>query len=125
MTDRLSERGLRVANAVMACLFACSMYLRHQDASAANWTAVYGVAAVLCVSAVLGRPRWKLSGLLCLLATVAAVVILWGGIGPQSLWESDRGRDFVGMALVSVWMGLLTVWWRHLGPGMAEPEGER
>ena len=106
------ERLFRVANGGMGLLFVYSMVVQHNDPDAANWIAAYGVAAVLCLSAVLGRPRWKLAALLCVVTAGAALFVAPGVPSGQGLVASEPGRELLGMVLVSAWMGLLTWWWR-------------
>ncbi len=107
-----TERLFRLANGLMGGLFAYSAAVQHNDPDAANWMAAYGVAAVLCLSAVLGRPRWKLSALLCVLTGAAAIAVAPAVPSGQGLVDSEQGRELLGMVLASLWMGLLTWWWR-------------
>ncbi len=109
-------RLFRVVNAAMAVLFGYSMAVQHNDPDAANWMAAYGVAMVLCVSAVLDRPRWRLSALLSVLAAVGAASVAPGVPVGLGLQDSEQGRELMGMLLVCGWMGVLTWWWRQEPP---------
>ena len=106
-----TARLFRVANGVMFVLFGYSMVVQHNDPDAANWMAAYGVAAILCLSAVLERPRWKLSGLLAGISGVSAAVIAPEVPAGQGLVDSEAGRELMGMILVCLWTALLTWWW--------------
>ena len=115
-----TARLFRIANAVMFVLFGYSMVVQHNDPDAANWMAAYGVAAILCLSAVLERPRWKLSALLSVVSGVSAAVIAPDVPAGQGLVDSEPGRELMGMLLVCLWTALLTWWWRGQ-PGPVPP----
>ena len=101
---RGAEALFRLVNAGMMAWFAWSAWRLHLVPEATNQVAVFGVAGVLCLSATIGRPRWKLSALLALLGAVAGA---WTGLHGGGGWAVGN------LAIVVGWMVVLTVWWRR------------
>jgi hypothetical protein len=43
-----------------------------------------------------------------------AVVLAFGALGRQPLFETEEGREMLGLLLVVIWMGLLTLFRRSV-----------
>ncbi len=105
-----AEALFRLVNVGMMAWFAWSAWRLQAVPGSSHEVAVFGVAGVLCLSATIGRPRWKLAAILALLSAVVAGLAGLGGAAP---WQVG------GLAVVVGWMLVLTVWWRRqvAGPG--------
>jgi hypothetical protein len=113
---------MRVLAAVMAALFAFSVYLQLNDPDPERWMAMYGAAAVVCALYVLGKcPAW-LAGL------VTAVALAWAAVwAPRVLgvthvhdmfeeWHMTRGnvhaeegRELGGLAIIILVCGTIAI----------------
>jgi len=88
-------------------VFLACVAFQYNDPDPLIWMAIYGLAAAFCFLAVRGRqPRLPA-------AVIAAVAITWAStlairvIGKQPLFDSEEGREMLGLILVGVWTGLL------------------
>jgi hypothetical protein len=113
---------MRALAAVMAGLFAFSVYLQLNDPDPERWMAVYGAAALVCLLYVFGRcPAW-LAGL------VTAVALAWAAVwAPRVVgvthvkdmfaeWHmtkgnvhAEEGRELGGLAIIVLACGTITV----------------
>jgi hypothetical protein len=109
---------MKVANVIMALLFAFSLIVQYNDPDPIRWMLVYGGAALACVLAVVGRlPRW-------LPALVGLAAVIWiaiwlprvlGQVGVTEMFrevgmatmEIEEGREVIGLLLVAIWMLVL------------------
>lgn len=99
----------------MALLFLFAAALQYNDAAALPWLAMYMVAAVPCVLAALGRPRWQLASGVGLLALLwAGVYVLQGAwrIPPSAMFSEwtmsndsvREARELYGLILIAGFM---------------------
>ena len=112
----------RIANGLMAVLFAYCAAVQFNDPDPIRWVAVYGAACLLTVLALLrpGHYPWFLPALLGTLAAIWCTTILprvAGKVRPAELFGSremmspliEEGREAGGLLIVAVWMAALAV----------------
>jgi hypothetical protein len=115
---------LRVASGAMTALFVVSAGLQLNDPDPVGWTAIYLAAAVAAGCGAARRLWWPFA------AAVGAVALAWaasfGGrvlesgmlrdlakaMGPGT--HAEEAREFLGLAIVVVWMMVLCLARRSL-----------
>lgn len=109
----------RAANLFLLALFLFALVIQYNDPDPIPWMAVYGMAALACLLAFLGRLWWPPVALLGLAALVWAATLAVKVLGRQSLIDSEEGREMLGLLLVFAWMSYLAVdrrWRQRAGP---------
>jgi hypothetical protein len=112
--------AFRVACALMFLLFAFSVYVQHNDPDPARWMAIYGAAALASALASWRPLPWYLTAALALLALVWSLLLALSAWGLTSFGEmfgsykmkdlpAEEGREALGLAIVALWSGALSV----------------
>ena len=82
---------MKILNAFLALMFIAFACLQYNDPDPLGWILVYGVVAVLCAMAALGRPypRW---------GVIATAIV----IGGWMLWLLPSMVNWIGMGMPSI-----------------------
>lgn len=111
------SRAFRIANVVMAVLFAISAAVQYNDPDPLQWMALYGAATLACLAALRRRPDpW-------VPAAIAVVALVWalslapsvlGVLPARDIFQlrsaaGEEGREMYGLLIVAVWMTLLAL----------------
>lgn len=116
----MGARLWAIADAVMLLAFVFSVAVQWNDPDPLAWVAVYGLAALACILAILRRLPWLLP------AVIAIVAAVWAGtIAPRVLGHVrfadmfgafemadvgiEESREMYGLLIVAVWMLVLVV----------------
>lgn len=108
----------KAVNGVMLLAFLASVAVQYNDPDPIRWVAIYGAAALACARVLTGRSGWLLP------AAVGAAALVWavsltpgvlGHVGFGELFQAfemkdvrvEVGREFGGLMIVVVWMGVL------------------
>jgi hypothetical protein len=108
------------ANGLMAIVFLVAVAIQHNDPDPLRWMAIYGLAGLACVFALMGRLPWPAPVLIGLAALIWAATIAPGVIGRVSLGELfesysmksepvEEAREMGGLIIVTAWMALLAL----------------
>ncbi|MFN2566831.1 MAG: transmembrane 220 family protein [Gemmatimonadaceae bacterium] len=117
---RPDSRAWRAADAVMLVLFTLGAVVQVNDPDPARWIAVYALAAVACLLALLRRLHWTLPALL------SAVALAWGAtlaprvVGRVPFGEMfgafemrsvgvEESREMYGLLIIAAWMAVLAL----------------
>lgn len=109
-----------IANGVMSLLFAFAVVVQVNDPDPFAWMAIYGLACIACVLALLRRGHWLVP------ASVAAAAILWAvTIAPRVLGRVpfldmfnefemrdtgiEESREMYGLLMIAAWMTVLAL----------------
>jgi hypothetical protein len=110
---------LRLLNLVFLGLFLLSVGVQYNDPDPVRWMLIYGAAALACIFAH-SRPIPRAAP-----AIIAVVALAWmiallpkvtGQVGFKEMFreagmatmEIEEGREAIGLALVVIWMTVLT-----------------
>jgi hypothetical protein len=108
------------ANALMLLAFAFSVIVQVNDPDPFAWIAIYGLAALGCLLALLGRGSRAFFVLVALGAAAWAVLIapralgrvpfvdMFGAFEMESL-AVEESREMYGLVIIAAWMGVLAV----------------
>ena len=110
----------RGANVVMLLAFVFSVIVQFNDTDSLIWIAIYGVAVAACALELSGRGGVGLPGATAVFAAAWAMQLAKTAFGqvPFSAmfgdWEMqdpgiEEAREMYGLAIVAVWMVVLTV----------------
>ena len=108
------------ANGVMSLLFAFAVVVQINDPDPFAWMAIYGLACLACVLALLRRGHWLVP------AFVGAVAIIWAAtIAPRVLGQVpfldmfrefemrdmgiEESREMYGLLMIAAWMTVLAL----------------
>ena len=108
------------ANGVMALLFAFAVVVQINDPDPFAWMAIYGLACVACVLALLRRGHWLVP------ASAGAAAIIWAvTIAPRVLGRVpfldmfnefemrdtgiEESREMYGLLMIAAWMTVLAL----------------
>jgi hypothetical protein len=100
--------------------------VQYNDPDPLFWMGIYGIAAIICIFASLGRLNWGLSALIALAAFGWALMLAPQVIGKVSFGELfgsmymkslvvEQAREMGGLLIVTVWMTVLTIKIRQQG----------
>ena len=114
------SRPFRIANVVLALVFAVGALVQLNDPDPLAWVAMYLAAALACGLAAAGRLAWRipaLVGAVALVWSLALAPVVLGQVGAGELVETwqmkdvrvERGREMYGLLLILAWMAVLTV----------------
>jgi hypothetical protein len=109
-----------IANGVMSLLFAFAVVVQINDPDPFAWMAIYGLACVACVLALLRRGHWLIP------AAAGAAAITWAvTIAPRVLGRVpfldmfnefemrdtgiEESREMYGLLLIAAWMTVLAL----------------
>jgi hypothetical protein len=109
-----------IANGVMSLLFAFAVVVQINDPDPFAWMAIYGLACVACVLAMLRRGHWLVP------AAVGAAAIIWSAtIAPRVLGRVpfldmfnefemrdmgiEESREMYGLLMIAAWMTVLAL----------------
>jgi hypothetical protein len=109
-----------IANGVMSLLFAFAVVVQINDPDPFAWMAIYGLACIACVLALLRRGHWLVP------ASVGAVAIIWAvTIAPRVLGRVpfldmfnefemrdvgiEESREMYGLVMIAAWMTVLAL----------------
>jgi hypothetical protein len=122
------KRIYRIANVVMALMFALSAAVQYNDPDPVQWIAIYAVAAVVCVAALRQPVRAAFP------AAIAIVALVWAlSLAPIALGQSaaeifqlrsgagEEGREMYGLLIVTAWMAALAFMARGRRDNSEEP----
>ena len=122
----MKSKVLAIVNYVMLIIFLYMVGVQYNDPDPWFWMGIYGIAAIICIFASLGRLNWGLSALVALAALGWALMLVPQVIGKVSFGELfssmymkslvvEQAREMGGLLIVAAWMTVLTVYWRQLG----------
>ncbi|MGH7502895.1 MAG: transmembrane 220 family protein [Longimicrobiales bacterium] len=109
-----------LANAVMLLAFVLSVVVQYNDPDPFLWMALYGLAAVACVLALLRRGHWLFPALLLVLTLGWAAILAPRVLGQVRFLDMfgafemknvgiEESREMYGLLIVAVWMAVLTI----------------
>jgi len=112
--------GLRMANVLMALLFALGAAVQYNDPDPLRWMAIYLAAAAVCVLAALDRAPWQLPAALGGAALAWAATLVSRVVGTVAIgdlfaaWEMEsagveEGREMYGLLIIAAWMAVLAI----------------
>ena len=114
------NRFFVLLNGGMTLLFILSVVVQYNDPDPVQWMAIYGAAAILCIVVFRTTTPWQIPATVALVALVWGLVLVLGFVGreiPQGTFThfsmenpaSEEPREAGGLALVAVWMTVLSV----------------
>jgi hypothetical protein len=115
------ERGIwRAADALMLVLFAFGALVQVNDPDPLRWIAVYALAALACLVALLRRVHWAFPALLCVLSLIWAATLAPNVIGRVPFGDMfgafemknvgiEESREMYGLLIIAAWMAVLAV----------------
>ncbi len=104
------KRFMKVWSAGMALLFIVWAYYQHNDPDPFLWILVYAVAALASVLFLIQRlPLIFSAGYLAICGTWA-LYLLTQLSGDLSIYSNEILREMVGLVVICIWMGVLTLW---------------
>lgn len=122
----MKSKAITLLNYLMLIIFLLSVVVQYNDPDPFLWMGIYGLAAIICIFAVLDRLPWAMSALMAL-ASLGFVLFLApqviGKVSFSELFGSmymkslvvEKAREMGGLLIVAVWMILLTVKVRQQG----------
>jgi Transmembrane family 220, helix len=104
----------------MMVLFLFSVAVQYNDPDPLRWMAIYGAAAVACVSALRNSLHPAVSatiGVVALAWTVTLAPGVWGQVGFSELFQEfemaspliEEAREMGGLLIVAAWMAVLSL----------------
>ena len=98
-----------------SAFFIYATVVQFNDVDAGIWIAVYGLAAAIAAVATFERPKVAdrelhvLAGMLAVVCTVWAATLVPAAIAAPVLLDSEEGRECLGLTIVAVFAGGITL----------------
>ena len=116
----MQSRMLAVSNFLMFVLFSLCILVQYNDPDSLIWMTMYGLAAIVCILAVLDKIHWSISIFPGILGLVWALTILPDVISNYSVtdnlfaWQMnslgvEKVRELGGLLIIISWMFILTL----------------
>ena len=101
---------MKVCSAGMALLFIVWAYYQHNDPDPFLWILVYAVAALASVLFLIQRLPLVFSAGYFAICGVWALYLLTQLSGDLSIYSNEILRELVGLVVICIWMGVLSLW---------------
>ena len=106
------SRLMKLANAVMLVLFLSWAGFQYNDPDIAGWIAVYALAALWCVLALLGRFSRPAALLYIAACGLWALYLAVQVVADTEFFFEERGREAMGLGVCVIWTAVL---WKTAG----------
>lgn len=109
----------KVSSAFMVVLFLLAAAVQFNDPDPLVWIAIYTVAATVTFWSIGAAEATQKRGLRASVPALATTAALSGAaylstkvFGLQPLFDSEEGREMMGLMIVAVWFAIVTLWLR-------------
>jgi uncharacterized membrane protein len=99
---------MRILATILMILYGAATWVQQNDPDPMRWYAVYGLAALLCLMALAGKPQRPVMVLLGLAALVWAATLVPTILDVGAYSFNEVEREFGGLVVVGIGMFLLT-----------------
>jgi hypothetical protein len=99
---------MRILALILLLLYGAAAVVQHNDPDPMRWYAVYGLASLLCLMALLGKPQRPVMVLLGLAALVWAATLVPTILDVGAYSFNEVEREFGGLVVVGIGMFMLT-----------------